>query len=498
MHAPILPFALAALCGVAAGRAGLDAGIAPGVALALAALGAAALRSRRVARLALIAATGTFGVARAEATRLAPLPPGPIAARVCVEHVSRREDGRIAAEGSLDTPGGEARARFSLPSWLASTEPGSALAVKGRVLPPDVGLSPGERDPSDALAERGLSGMLRVESATPDGTCGTASWIAPWRRGLRASIEEALPPREAGFARALALGERDGVWREDEDAFRRTGTVHVLVVAGLHLAMVAAAVAAIARRALARAGARTLQAVDVRVVASVAAIAAAAAYAALAGAGVSTERALGGAALGVAALAFGAVPSPWNAWAVALGAVALADPAAPARPAFALSFLAVAGILAAGGLGAPPAEATRVQRLALAAANAARTTFAAAASTAPALAMLFGRVPLAGVAANLLAVPLAGAALVPILLAAVSPHAVAVLLLHGAEPLLAGLGGVVRATAALRWASRPLWFPTLAAAAIEAAVFGGWLLRGRARVALLAVGAAVAVGTCAR
>ncbi len=55
-------------------------------------------------------------------------------------------------------------------------------------------------------------------------------------------IDRSLPPSEAGEMRALIIGDRSGIDDNLRDAYARTGMAHLLVISGLHLGFVAAAV----------------------------------------------------------------------------------------------------------------------------------------------------------------------------------------------------------------------------------------------------------------
>lgn len=55
------------------------------------------------------------------------------------------------------------------------------------------------------------------------------------RQRLLARLDLILPPQEAGLAHGLLFGERATLDEEIEEAFRRTGLMHLLAVSGLHL-----------------------------------------------------------------------------------------------------------------------------------------------------------------------------------------------------------------------------------------------------------------------
>jgi competence protein ComEC len=76
--------------------------------------------------------------------------------------------------------------------------------------------------------------------ATPPPTIGT--FVARARRVLREEIDALFQnsPQVAGVLRAMLLGDRSFVDRQEATDFQKTGVFHVLVVAGLHVGALAA------------------------------------------------------------------------------------------------------------------------------------------------------------------------------------------------------------------------------------------------------------------
>ena len=66
--------------------------------------------------------------------------------------------------------------------------------------------------------------------------------LEDWRGLLRASLYHYLDPAEAGTMSAIVLGDRGNIPKEINMVFRHTGTGHILVIAGLHMAMMTAMV----------------------------------------------------------------------------------------------------------------------------------------------------------------------------------------------------------------------------------------------------------------
>jgi len=63
-----------------------------------------------------------------------------------------------------------------------------------------------------------------------------------WRGQLKQSLDRYLDGQEAGAMSAIVLGDRGQIPKEINMVFRHTGTGHILVIAGLHMAMMTAMV----------------------------------------------------------------------------------------------------------------------------------------------------------------------------------------------------------------------------------------------------------------
>jgi len=203
-------------------------------------------------------------------------------------------------------------------------------------------------------------------------------------------------------------------------------------------------------------------------------VAIAAAYVVLAGAPVSSRRAWWMLAAAGGALVTGRGPVGWNLLAVAALAVAWTGPDEIVGLGSGLSFAAVGGLLAA----APAIDALRrrcprplrgpVVLLAVSA--------VATAATAPLVGLGFGRVPVAGIWANVAAIP-ALAVLLPLALIGASVGAVAegvgVAMVSVADRGLAALIAGMEALATPAWSPVLLWQP---APALVAFIYAGWLL----------------------
>jgi competence protein ComEC len=235
------------------------------------------------------------------------------------------------------------------------------------------------------------------------------SWIDRARRHARRRIDATYPRDAAPMARALVLGESD-LEPADTEAFRASGLSHILAVSGAHV-IVAVLGLVRALESVLRRVERLCASLEVGRVAAAIGVPLAWLYADFAGAGGSVRRAAAMATAALLARALGRRPDGARAFALSLLGGALVDPLAAFDVSFCLSAAATAGLL----LLSRPIEAflarlpapVRWAREPLAA------TLAATLCCAPWLAILSPSVSLAGLVANVVAVPLGEAISLP-------------------------------------------------------------------------------------
>ncbi len=206
---------------------------------------------------------------------------------------------------------------------------------------------------------------------------------------------------------ALVSGDGSLISSAGWRMLRDTGTVHLMVVSGLHVGLVAGMGYHIARLAV-RAFPLVLLWFPARRAGALAGVLAASGYVALTGGGVPGLRALCMSALILGALAWGRRLSPWLVWLVALVLVLVGQPDVVHRQGFWLSFGAVAVLIwfFAG-------RSVRERRLPGAAATLVRAQYALLIGLSPLLVMLQGQVPSSGPIANLVAVPVVSFLVIP-------------------------------------------------------------------------------------
>lgn len=147
------------------------------------------------------------------------------------------------AEGEIPIQGG---VRFNAYSRepreiLPEVRAGDRVEILARAHLPQQYKNPGSFDRREFLARQGihLTGSLRsarlltkLESSRPS----LSHRIARVRHALRQQLDSLLSgaPKESAVLRAMLLGDKSFIERPDTVAFQKSGTYHVLVVAGLH------------------------------------------------------------------------------------------------------------------------------------------------------------------------------------------------------------------------------------------------------------------------
>lgn len=383
--------------------------------------------------------------------------------------------------------------------------PGDRVRVPARWRLPRGFVNPGAPDGARRAAAEGVAATASVRAAALSRLAvpvrpSLARTIAAWRARMLAEVQARLDGDARALVESLVLGDRGDVRPALDDAFRVAGVSHVLSVSGLHLAIAAFLFYVGLRRLLVCVPALAA-AQPVQRWAAAAALPAVLVYTMLTGAQVATVRSC------VVAFAWlGAVATRRRATvvqALSLSALVIlcASPLELFDPSFQLSFAAAfgTGLVAPRwsprGAGGPPWWRAGRWAVRLGAASA-----AAIVATAPIGAWHFAQLAPAGIASNLVVVPVAELGVVPVGLAgcvAASLH------LPGASLLLQVAGGLARAMAAfIVWFAgvAPSWrvpAPNLVEIVAWYAALVAVAVAGRRALGVVAAGALVLAASAA-
>jgi competence protein ComEC len=410
-----------------------------------------------------------------------------------IEHEYRtaRYAGTVA--GDVRTDGTSTDFPLTIDGWgtlrAAAHQPvraGERIVVVGRIEPLDEPRNPGEPSGRVLAIDDGIVGALDVErvvSRAPPDLHDCRIWPAIVRERAAAIVRDAVPEPAATVLAGALWGERGALPQNVRDDFQVTGTVHVLVTAGLHLGVIAALAALLLD---------LLQCP--RSVASLATVPIVYGYAWLSGWHLPSQRAAAMLSVALIARACGGRAFSANTLAFAAIVVAVCWPVAVQSISFALSFSCVSAIVL---FGQPIADWFADRRVPSIVAEALALTISTQIGVWPLTAATFFTLAPYAVVANVVVVPLIGATmlfglgvvvthpLVPLAAVFARWDVWLLTLVLGATHMIAALPG-----ARVTIAPPPIWSIVVYDAAVVAAAV---LLRRDARATLLALAAACCV-----
>ena len=422
---------------------------------------------------ALLAAGGALG---GEADRfLAPLPVHPHAVPVSVEG---RVLDAVAADAahpaitflatSVRVGDSTARGTWTIlvrfgddgpaPGWAT---PGLSMAFSGAYRPPEDARNPGSTAPGRWLSRLGIEGTVDADPTSVTVQADSRDEGIPWSGLLRLRLARLfsrdLSEPVAALARGMALGDRSGIAPAIRDSFRDGGTIHILSISGLHVCVLAGIVAAAAIALRVPSG----PALWIEILSLWG-------YVLLVGAPASAIRSAILWTAMRAARVRGSSVRPFAAWGTAGLLLHLGNPDLLSDPGFQLSFAAVLGLAASGGLRLPLPEAKDERGFGKRARGAiagllslGQQSAFAEAGTLGIQVFQFGAVPVAGLLLNLAVIPLCGAFMAAMLL-----HLGCAFLIPPLAPAAAGaveLSGLLMLRLTATTAS---WIPPVAARAL--------------------------------
>jgi competence protein ComEC len=376
-------------------------------------------------------ATSTARTARLGHTVLArPLYSVSLSGFVETRDIRERTDRFVLRITKMDAPrfsGTLEKVRLSVKKGTAP-DVGSFVELKARLMPPLAPLRPGSYDFSRDLFFQGIGAsgfvMGAIKSAEPPESGGWRLRYSAVMQGLRDAIDARIRSRlegdERAIATALLTGRRDAISEPVNDAMFISGLGHVLSISGYHMAVVAGVVFFAVRALLALIPGLAVSA-PIKKWSAAAALAAAAFYLLLSGAEVATQRSFFMTAVVLIAVMVDRRAITFRTLAVAAMIVLVMAPEALVHPSFQMSFAATLGLVALVQIGMPRLLATpdhsATARVALWGGRELTmllmASLIAGLATTPYAAFHFHRVTPYGVLANLAAMPVVSALVMP-------------------------------------------------------------------------------------
>ena len=394
-------------------------------------------RSRLFAPAIMIAAVAAgFAVATWKTTRIAhtvlakPLYSVSLSGFVETRDIRERTDRFVLRVTAMEAQRSDVtldRVRLSVRKGTAP-EVGSFVQLKARLMPPLSPVRPGSYDFSRDMYFQGIGAsgfvMGAITAAVPPVAGGLRLRYAAFMQGLRdaidARIRATLEGDNRAIATALLTGRRDAISSPVNDAMFISGLGHVLSISGYHMAVVAGVVF-FAVRALLALSPGLAVGFPIKKWSAAAALVAAAFYLLLSGAEVATQRSFFMTAVVLIAVMVDRRAITFRTLAVAALIVLAVAPEALVHPSFQMSFAATLGLVALVQIGMPNLLASpdhsATARVALWGGREIAMLFLASLiaglATTPYAAFHFHRVTPYGVLANLGAMPVVSALVMP-------------------------------------------------------------------------------------
>lgn len=334
---------------------------------------------------------------------------------------------RVATMESPRTAPQLTRVRLSVKKGTAPTV-GSFVELKARLQPPLSPLRPGSYDFGRDLYFQGIgaSGFVMggIKARAPPEQASLTLRYAATMQGMRDAIDARIRTVLSGDSRAIATalltGRRDAISNEVNDAMFISGLGHVLSISGYHMAVVAGIVFFAVRALLALIPVLTVT-FPIKKAAAAAALVAALFYLLLSGAEVATQRSFFMTAVILIAVMVDRRAVTFRTLAVAAMIVLAIAPEALVHPSFQMSFAATLGLVALVQVGMPvllaSADHSATARIALwggrELAMLVMASLIAGLATTPYAAFHFHRITPYGVIANLAAMPVVSALVMP-------------------------------------------------------------------------------------
>lgn len=186
-----------------------------------------------------------------------------------------------------------ARVRLSIRIKNVALEPGEAIRLRARLLPPPDPVEPEGFDYArqvwfERIGAVGFAYTKPERLAPPPHDAVT--WLARLRADVTTRVRETIGGPAGAVAAALITGEKRAIPDETSAALRRAGLAHVLSISGLHMVLFAGSLFWLLRAGFAAVPRLALY-YPIKKYAAIAALFGATAYLLLSGAGIATQRA---------------------------------------------------------------------------------------------------------------------------------------------------------------------------------------------------------------
>ena len=331
--------------------------------------------------------------------------------RVSLDNVS------MVVEGAAPT-----RVRLRFKPGFPPVVVGSRIRVRAVLIPPPSPIMPGAYDFQFRAWHMGL-GAIGTALTPPEVLEEAKSQrfgllLNSVRETVARRIRVVLPGAEGGIAMAITTGETSGIPPEVLGHYRDTGLAHILVIAGLHMGMVAGLVFFVVRTGLALIPAVALW-YPTKKWAATAALLVCGTYDLLAGLPLPATRAFIMAAFVLVGVLIDRGALSMRLWALAAVLILLAEPEQVVGPSFQMSFAAVGTLIATYEVMGPLLAKTRRRyrgrggRVGVWLGRMALTTLAAGSATTVYGLYHFNRIAVYQLVANMMAVPVTGVAVMP-------------------------------------------------------------------------------------
>ncbi|MBI5453864.1 MAG: DNA internalization-related competence protein ComEC/Rec2 [Deltaproteobacteria bacterium] len=329
------------------------------------------------------------------------------------------EAGRVLSGAAWKEATG--KALVTIEGHVDSVTKGDYAGFIGRINEPFSFGNPGEFDYASQLKRKGIYATAYVKDGLLVRNIEEGDGPSKWVENLRARIRgfiDGSNTRHKEPLKALIIGEQRGIEKGLREAFARTGTAHILSISGLHAGIVAFFFYRLFL-SLIKLSERALLVFNARKLAMGLSLGPVMVYGLLSGFPVPAERAVIMVAAFIATFMLNRGRDYFNILALAGAAMVLAYPHSAWDLSFQLSFASVAGIIYLvprlrkyleisddGPKG--KREALFIRRWNYNIAPALLVTVSASLATAPLVAWHFNMVSLAGLVANMIAVPVSG------------------------------------------------------------------------------------------